>query len=876
MLKRICLFLFVAACVHAGSPNVIYILCDDLGYGEVGYNGQEMIQTPELDALVKKGMQFTDHYCGSAVCAPSRCSLMTGKHPGHSYIRSNSPGYPNGQTPIPADSETLAKLMKRAGYTTACIGKWGLGGEAPNGTLNYGFPTKQGFDYFFGYCDQRKAHNYYPQFLWRNEEKVQLGGKVYSHDLMTEEALKFVSDNKESPFFLYLAYTIPHTKYQVPELAQYADKDWPDKFKKHAAMTSRMDRDVGILLRRLEELGIDENTLIFFSSDNGAHGEQDSEKFFNTSGELRGIKRSMYEGGVRSLSFAVWPGTIKPGQVSDHLSAFWDMLPTLSELTGEPMQGETDGISMLPTLLGKRQKEHDYLYWELYERKPNQAVRMGNWKGVVVDRREGQTIELYDLTKDESEQTNLADQNPEVVEQIRRMMNESHDPSPLWDKSFPGKMFNVDAAREMSGVNGAVQTKTTQAPSNVSRDWKWISKDGVATHSSLSEKWGVPHNHTLLTTMEGIQSFHTAGEKEPWVMIDLKKEQPVIGVEILNRTDGHWNRIKNLHVWVSSDGYNWEQVYKNAKPQKRWLIDLKTPKHARYVKIGTVNAKPQFFHLKGVKVYAKEGAGASSDKGKAAPDESVVYKTAGDAELKLHIFNPEGHQASDKRPAIVFFFGGGWVGGSPSQFYRHCDYLASRGMVAISAEYRVKSRNKTTPRECVMDGKSAVRWVREHADELGIDPDKLAAGGGSAGGHVAASTATVDGFEGKGENRKVSCRPDALVLFNPVFDNGPGGWGHKSVKAYWEEISPMHNISKKTSPTVVFLGTQDHLISVATAEEYKRRMEKKGRRCDLHLYKGAGHGFFNYSKGKQNFTKTVVEMDRFLESLGYLSGEPTL
>jgi arylsulfatase A len=449
MMQRLVMLLGLAAAVwcHA-KPNVVYILADDLGYGETGYNGQQMIKTPELDALAGKGMRFTAHYCGSSVCAPSRCALMTGKHPGHGYIRANSPGYPDGQTPIPADSETLGKLMQRAGYKTACIGKWGLGSP-----WNSGNPNQQGFDLFFGYCDQRLAHNYYPQFLWRNGEKVELGGKVYSHDLMTEEALGFIEENREHPFFLYLAYTIPHTKYQVPDLGIYKDRDWPENMKTHAAMTSRMDRDVGRLMRRLEELGLAENTLVLFNSDNGAHGENGSEEFFNTSGELRGIKRTMYEGGVRSPMFAYWPGTIKPGTVSDHLSAFWDMLPTLSELTGEPIRGDTDGISMLPTLLGhlEKQRKHDYLYWELYEGVPNQAVRMGKWKGVVVDRRKGQEIELYDLYADGGEQRNVADEYPEVVERIRNTMNAAHVPSPFWSKDNR-PLFNAPAACEATGA----------------------------------------------------------------------------------------------------------------------------------------------------------------------------------------------------------------------------------------------------------------------------------------------------------------------------------------------------------------------------------------------------------------------------------------
>jgi len=433
----------------AAKPNVIYILCDDLGYGEVGYNGQDKIKTPELDTLAAQGMRFTDHYAGSSVCAPSRGILMTGLHAGHAFIRANSPRYPRGQTPLPAESETLGKLMQRAGYKTACIGKWGLGSP-----WNSGNPNKQGFDYFFGYCDQRNAHNYYPKFIWRNDEQVMLNGKVYTHDLFTEEALKFVEENKETPFFLYLAYTIPHTKYQVPELGMYADMDWPENMKKHAAMTSRMDRDVGQLIRHLEELGLMENTLVLFNSDNGAHGEQGSEEFFDTSGELRGIKRSMYEGGVRSPMFAYWPGKVPAGTVSDHPSVFYDMLPTLSELTGESVQGPTDGISFLPTLLGQPEKQakHEYLYWELYERKPNQALRMGKWKLVVPDTREPEEMELYDLSSDGSEQQNVLSDYPEVADRLRKAMNEAHVPSPIWNKDFK-PLFNVEAARRITGVD---------------------------------------------------------------------------------------------------------------------------------------------------------------------------------------------------------------------------------------------------------------------------------------------------------------------------------------------------------------------------------------------------------------------------------------
>lgn len=251
------------------------------------------------------------------------------------------------------------------------------------------------------------------------------------------------------------------------------------------------------------------------------------------------------------------------------------------------------------------------------------------------------------------------------------------------------------------------------------------------------------------------------------------------------------------------------------------------------------------------------------------PDESLVYKKIAETELKLHVFYPEGHRASDRRPAIVFFFGGGWVSGSPTQFFPQCEYLASRGMVAISADYRVRSRHKTTPRECVKDGKSAIRWVRKHADQLGIDPKRLAAGGGSAGGHVAAAAGSLEGFEEKDGDLSISSRPDALLLFNPVYDNSPNGYGYNRVKDDWKAISPLHNLNKATPPTAVFLGTDDELIPVATAEAYKRRMQSLRLRSELYLYPDQPHGFFNLGRGF--YEAPLRDMDRFLVSIGYLA-----
>lgn len=452
---------------QALRPNIIYILADDLGYGEVGYNGQKLIKTPELDKLAYRGMRFTDHYCGNSVCAPSRCSLLTGLHPGHAYIRANSPGYPNGQTPLPKNTETIAKLAKRGGYKTAIIGKWGLGGvleDRPNPILNSGHPNNQGFDYFFGYLDQRKAHNYYPTHLWRNDEYIKLNNSTngwdksnrdYSHDLMTEEALKWIRDNKDKPMFLYLAYCIPHVWWQVPDLGEYDKKDWPEKhLNVQAAMVSRMDRDIGRINKLIESLGLAKNTLIIFNSDNGAHGRGLTKNFFNTTGGLSGKKRYMTEGGIRSPMIAYWPGMIKENTISSHLSAFWDMLPTMSDLIGEPIKGRTDGISMLNELLGKSelQKNHEYLYWELYEGKPNCSIRFNNWKGIVKDRRDGMKVELYNLQSDFRELNNVADKNPTIVNKMIKLMKEAHEPSLFWDKDNT-PLYNAPAACKYTGVS---------------------------------------------------------------------------------------------------------------------------------------------------------------------------------------------------------------------------------------------------------------------------------------------------------------------------------------------------------------------------------------------------------------------------------------
>jgi arylsulfatase A-like enzyme len=445
------------------KPNLIFILADDLGYGDLGCYGQKIIETPRLDRMAAEGMRFTDFYAGSTVCAPSRCVLMTGKHLGHCTVRGNGQGPEQALKP---QDLTVAEVLKKAGYTTALIGKWGLGDLRPG--TDVGMPNRQGFDYFFGYANQVHAHNYYPEFLWRNETKVPLrnvvqrvqgryggfqGGAAtkrvdYSHDLFVKEALQWIRDQKSHPFFLYLALTIPHANNEgsrlfgngaeVPDYGPYRDKDWPDPDKGQAAMITRMDHDVGRMLDLLKELDLAENTLVLFSSDNGPHHEaKNNPKRFHPAGPLRGMKRDLYEGGIRVPTIAWWPGTVAAGTTNHHIGYFGDLMATACDLAGVKTPAGLDSISFLPTLKGRdqRQREHDYLYWEFYEQGGRRAIRMGKWKAVRP--KWYANLELYDLSKDLGERENVAGQHLDVVEKLTVLMEQAHTPSPDWNPPLP-------------------------------------------------------------------------------------------------------------------------------------------------------------------------------------------------------------------------------------------------------------------------------------------------------------------------------------------------------------------------------------------------------------------------------------------------------
>ncbi|WP_145058978.1 arylsulfatase [Adhaeretor mobilis] len=456
-------------------PNIIYILADDLGYGDLSCQGQEKFTTPNIDALAATGMRFTQHYSGSTVCAPSRCALLTGKHTGHCVVRGNAEVKPEGQQPMPADTLTLGHLLQTAGYKTGIFGKWGLG--APGSASE---PLLMGFDRFYGYNCQRLAHHYYPYFLWNDRQREILWGnfgleeQAYAPDLIQEQTLKFLEDNQKQPFFCYYAMIQPHAEMFAPEeyMVKYRGKFLPESAYKgtdggpnyrkggygsqpeshaaFAAMVSVMDDDIGELIAKLEELGIADNTLVIFSSDNGPHQEGGHDPdYFNSNGLGRGHKRDLYEGGIHVPMIANWAGKIEAASETAHLSAFWDVLPTIADLVGVAPPHDCDGVSFLPTLLGKEgQTASEYLYWEFHERKGREAIRWGDWKGVRynVDQDPNSRLELYNLRNDPSENSNIATGYPEVVEKLDRFIQEAHSESPVERFQWQGERRGMQGA----------------------------------------------------------------------------------------------------------------------------------------------------------------------------------------------------------------------------------------------------------------------------------------------------------------------------------------------------------------------------------------------------------------------------------------------
>jgi arylsulfatase A-like enzyme len=450
--------LFTFSSINAQTtnrPNIIFIFADDLGYGDIGIYGQQKISTPNIDKLAKQGVRFTQFYSGSTVCAPARASFMTGKHTGHSAIRGNKTFQPEGQTPLPDSAITFPMLLQKAGYTTAAFGKWSLGFITTPGD-----PQKKGFDEFYGYNCQTLAHNYYPDHLWHNHDRVDLPGNLkydssYSADLIHQQAMNFLKADHDKPFFMYLPYTLPHADVFLPHdsVYNYYVKKFNEKpveiksgdredhhfdpypHAAFAAMVSRLDKFSGEIMDLVEKKGIGKNTLIIFTSDNGPHKENGGDpEFFKSHGIFSGIKRDLYEGGIRVPFIAYQQGMTKSNTVNDTPFALWDMFPTFLEMAKTPSPKGIDGFSILPAISGKKQNPHPYLYWEFHEGGGKQAVRMGNWKAIKlnVTTNADPPIELYDLLKDPQEKNNIASKYPAIVKKMEELMKEAYKPNKDW------------------------------------------------------------------------------------------------------------------------------------------------------------------------------------------------------------------------------------------------------------------------------------------------------------------------------------------------------------------------------------------------------------------------------------------------------------
>jgi arylsulfatase A-like enzyme len=559
----------------AAKPNVIYIMADELGYYEPGFMGGKNIKTPNLDRMAKEGIVFRNLFAGSSVCAPTRCSFLTGKHSGHMSVRSNG-----GGTPLRADETTIASMLKPLGYATGGYGKWGCGGRDSTGV-----PEKHGFDEFMGYYDQVHAHTYFPPYLIRNSEEVPLAGnsggsdgKTYSQYVIHDAAVKFIRANKDKPFFAYLPYTPPHGNFDIPDSdpawALYKDAPWPEPARRYAAMVTMLDRQVGEILALLKELGLDENTLVFFSGDNGGanyfaskefpRGIHGANKHPKTGVEYRGSKGNLYEGGLRIPFLARWPGKIAPGRVSEHLGYFPDILPTVAEVTGAKAPADVDGISILPELIGEKaagraQKQHEYLYWEIGGAT---AIRQGTWRAVRP--KANAAWELYDLAADPSESKDLAKAKPDVLAKLTALAEKAHEP--VREGTFTGtdrhkrdqraKFGRHDDASYDASPGGAKKKGTKKAGAAMkiegllpSAGWKVIRTSSENTGNGKFAANAIDGDADTLWHTKFSDGITPPPHE---LVIDLGAQRSIRGFVYLGRQDDGWNgAVKDAEFCVS-------------------------------------------------------------------------------------------------------------------------------------------------------------------------------------------------------------------------------------------------------------------------------------------------------------------------------------
>jgi arylsulfatase A-like enzyme len=578
----------------SAKPNIIYLMADELGYYESGFMGGVNIQTPNIDKMATNGMRFNNLFAGSSVCAPTRCCFLTGKHSGHTSVRANG-----GGTPLRADEATIASILKPLGYATGGFGKWGNGGRGSTGV-----PEQHGFDLFLGYYDQVHAHTYYPPYLIQNSEEVPLqgnnggsSGETYSHYVIHDAAMKFIRDNAQKPFFAYLPYTPPHGNFNIPDSdpawALYKDKPWTEDARRYAAMVTMIDNQLGEMLALLKELGIADNTLIFFSGDNGGNdyfkskehprGIHLANKDPKTGVEYRGTKGTLYEGGVRIPFIAYWPGKIAPGTVSDHLGYFPDILPTVAEATGATAPADIDGLSILPTLLGKNsiQKQHEYLYWEI---SGWTAIRQGTWR--AVQPKPTKPWELYDLASDPSESKDLAAEKPDILAKLTALATKAHEP--VREGTFTSTdrherdrraKFGKQEDTSLEGTPGGLKKKGKKSAAVMptegmlpNKGWRVVR---FSSENTANKKFAANAIDGDPETLWHSQFTGGAAKPPHELVIDLGAEHRIRGFVYLGRQDSGWNgAVKDIEFSISTNAESFgspaakASLAKTKEPQK--------------------------------------------------------------------------------------------------------------------------------------------------------------------------------------------------------------------------------------------------------------------------------------------------------------------
>lgn len=860
-LAVLCSVFSAAAADEAQKPNVLLIMTDDQGWGDLGVHGNSVLDTPNLDELAAGSVRF-DRFFVSPVCAPTRASLLTGRY----HLRTGVTGVTRGQETMRSDEVTIAEVLKQAGYVTGCFGKWHNGAHYPH------HPNGQGFDEFFGFCGGH-WNNYFNTKLERNGRPVETTG--YITDVITDAAIEFIDQHQAETFFCYVPYNAPHGPFQVPDkyYDKYAAKVDDPKTAAVYGMCENIDANVGRLLAELDATGLSARTVVIFLTDNGPNGSR-----FN--GGMRGTKGSVHEGGTRVPLFVRWPGKLQHGRAVQPIAAHIDLLPTICELCNVEVRGTKplDGVSLVPLLTDDAEGHPSrtlFTHWG----PGGSTVPLS--KGAARTDRYRLTLErgryqLYDMLADPGQKNDIAADRPEVVDELRTAYQQWHK-----DVVRTGGLKTEAGVLRLPIPVGHPRSRRVTLPATEAYfegdRLNYINGSGFA-HDWLTD-WDEPSDQAwwdIDVARDGRFEISVVGTF-PTRAIGAKVRISVGDQSVEGEIQRSWAPEPGLRP-DRTDSYKNRKIQTFA-PLRLGFIDLSKGRH-RLSLVADNGDGPLDIDVHSVRL-------ESAPRDRNYPPELTnarieVYKTIGDVELRAWIYEPPFHKPTHARPAAVFFFGGGWNSGTPAQFASHCESLALRGMVAMTVEYRVRRRHGTLAIDCIADAKSAIRWVRQNADRLGVDPNRIVAGGGSAGGHLAACTGTLKEFDEPSEDRSISSVPNAMALFNPALVLAPynnrAPFDHERMYAMPERVgadpiraSPVHHVHRGVPPTIIFHGKADDTVAFFTAEMFTDAMHKAGNRCVLSGFEGEKHGFFNLGRGDGSaYTKTMDQLDEFLVSLGYL------